>query len=133
MKKWFDAERGLGQYVDLADLRNEFEHLLETAIAGLQARKDIQGLSKLESQKLQVFAKRLEKMRSSASSRRYWASRLQFQCGAKLLKPQRLVSLTILEERRRVECTWQAFDFRVYRSCFGDQSFLEQSDGPQEL
>ena len=105
----------------------EFEHLLHCVIAGLQSRQELQGLSKLEAFKLKCFKQKLHDLGGKESTRRYWQARLVHELGAKLLKPQRLVSLSLQEERRRVECSWQAFDFRVHRAAFGDLSFLEQS------
>ncbi len=45
--------------------------------------------------------------------------------GGRLLKPQRLVNLTLEEEKHRTLATWQDFDFKMYMMCFGPLEWLE--------
>ena len=44
---------------------------------------------------------------------------------AKLLKPQRLVPLTLNEEKHRAQCGWAQFDRMLWLSCFGSKEQLK--------
>ena len=46
--------------------------------------------------------------------------------GARLLKPQRMLSLTLDEEMHRVFETWKDWDWKLYMVCFGPMSWLEK-------
>ena len=60
------------------------------------------------------------------SVRRYWGYRLSSVCGARLLKPQRLLTLTLDEEKKRVFESWKDWDRKQWEMCFGDLSWLEK-------
>ena len=49
-----------------------------------------------------------------------------FECGATLLKPQRLINLSPSEEEHRLIQTWKDFDHRMFNVCFGSLSWLEE-------
>ena len=78
----------------------------------------------LESRQLQGATEKLPKL-GKASTREYWATRLKHVVGARLLKPQRMLSLTLAEERARALETWKDWDFKLHPICFGDLSWLE--------
>ena len=60
------------------------------------------------------------------SVRRYWGYKLSSVCGARLLKPQRLLTLTLDEEKKRVFESWKDWDRKQWEMCFGDLSWLEK-------
>ena len=68
----------------------------------------------------------LPKLSEEATTRDYWQRRLKFVVGARLLKPQRLLNLSLNEERNRVFETWKDWDFKMYMICFGPIEWLAQ-------
>jgi len=125
LKIWFERQRANGKWVDLEMLVLEFEFLMRVSLAGLESKEAKSGLSLAESQKVEILKLKLPKM-TKPSTRDYWMNRLRIEVGARMLKPQRLLTLTILEEEHRLYQTWRDFDFRLWNMCFGDLSWLEQ-------
>ena len=125
LKNWFERQRANGRWVDLEMLVLEFEFLMRVSLAGLQSKEAKSGLSLAESQKVEILKLKLPKM-TKPSTRDYWMNRLRIEVGARMLKPQRLLTLTLLEEEHRLYQTWRDFDFRLWNMCFGDLSWLEQ-------
>ena len=58
--------------------------------------------------------------------RRYWGYRLSHVVGGRLLKPQRLLTLTLDEEKKRVFESWKDWDRKQWEMCFGALSWLEK-------
>ncbi len=125
LKNWFERQRANGKWVDLEMLVLEFEFLMRVSLAGLEKKEATSGLSLAESQKVEILKLKLPKM-AKPSTREYWMNRLRIEVGARMLKPQRLLTLTLAEEEHRLYQTWKDFDFRLWNMCFGDLSWLEQ-------
>ena len=122
IREWFEKQRAAGRYVDANMLVMQFEYLMSLCKAQLKARVE---LTAQDAKKLKVIELKIPKM-VVKSTRTYWAQRLSHECGATLLKPQRLLNLTYEEEEARLIATWQDFDYRMYNMCFGDLSWLNE-------
>ena len=127
MKKWFWVERNNGRYIDMEDLVVDFEALLQALCGHLEAKAETAvGLTRLEVRQLAELKVKLPKLSKTQTTRKYWASRLKAVVGARLLKPQRMLTLSLKEEERRVIETWKDWDHKMHQICFGPLSFLEK-------
>ena len=95
LKNWFERQRANGKWVDLEMLVLEFEFLMRVSLAGLESKEAKSGLSLSESQKVEILKLKLPKM-SKPSTREYWMNRLRIEVGARMLKPQRLLTLSLI-------------------------------------
>ena len=94
LRIWFERQRANGNFVDLEMLVLEFEHLMRASLTGLEDQEAKIGLTLLESQKMSILKKKTFKM-AKPSSRQYCMNRLSVDVGARMLKPQRLLTLTL--------------------------------------
>ena len=119
MKKWFWGERSNGRYIDMEELVVEFEALLLALCGHLEAKAETAvGLTRLEVRQLAELKVKLPKLSKTETTRRYWALRLKAVVGARLLKPQRMLTLSLKEEERRVIETWKDWDHKMHQICF---------------
>ncbi len=124
IKVWFEGERSSGNFVDREDLALEFYSLVEQVIKALEVKENADGqLSFTERSSLAECRKRFAK-RENVGAREHIKQNLQAFLGARFLKPQRLVNLTIDEEKHRAICTWQGFDLRLWQVAFGTEEDL---------
>ena len=127
IETYFKDERDNGRYIDSEDLVLEFESLLQALQAKLKATEEEQGhLSIKDELRLKRSLELLPKIQSKPSTREYWRDRLKSVVGARLLKPQRLLTLSLDEERNRVFETWKDYDFKMHMMCFGPIEWLQQ-------
>ena len=80
--------------------------MLRKLFAQLELWKEKHGLTMREKRMHAELARKLPKMHKK-SVREYWGLRMSFVCEARLLKPQRLLTLTLEEERNRVFESWR--------------------------
>ena len=66
---------------------------------------------------------RIEREAFAILSAYKWSYRLSQVCAARLLKPQRLLTLTLDEEKKRVSESWKQWEM-----CFGHLSWLEKQE-----
>ena len=125
MRSFFDFERSSGRFIDVEDLIIEFSALLTSMQAKLEAKETVSFLSPFEQRQLQELRRKMPRMHVP-STREYWGLRMKEVVGARLLKPQRMLSLTLHEEMCRVFETWKDWDWKLYMICFGPMSWLEK-------
>ena len=132
VKDWLEAERSHGRFVDKADLYFEFEARAESLLLAYDARVRAGDKLSVEEKKKKAAAERALEATSSenpqsAKNRAYRSNEIMRFAGARLLKPQRLVSLTADEEKRRAQATWRAFDAKIHAVSFGDEATLSEN------
>ena len=125
LRSFFSFERSSGRFVDVEDLLLEFEALLTGMQAKLEAKETDSFLSPFERRQLQELRRKMPRMQVP-STREYWGLRMKAVAGARLLKPQRMLSLTLHEEMCRVFETWKDWDWKLHMVCFGPMSWLEK-------
>ena len=69
---------------------------------------------------------RIKKLNESAKYRETFADRLLADCGARLLKPQRLSKLSPEEEEARILQTWSYYDAALWVAAFGEEDTLRK-------
>ena len=122
-KKW----RAAGQYVDKYDLLVEFQELLKAKIDELENEKKITGmLTASRVRLLDACTKKRDKMHDKTKNQEKTVDQMQKLFGCRLLKPQRLCSMTLEEEAERVCETWYLFDFVQWLAAFADTEELAE-------
>ena len=111
VKLFFVLERANGRYVDREDLVMEFEYFLRKVFARLEVSKARVGLSMCEQRRYDTLSLKLPNIHKK-TVRRYWGYRLSQVCAARLLKPQRLLTFTLDEEKKRVFEYWKDWEMR---------------------
>ena len=99
--------------------------MLRKLFAQFEVWKETRGLSMKEKRMHVELAQKLPRMHLS-TVRRYWGNRMGYVCDARLLKPQRLLTLTLDEEKKRVFESWKDWDRKQWEMCFGDKAWLEK-------
>ena len=108
---WFNSMRDSAHYVDKADLVREFKRIAEVFLERCEAkREDIGKLSHLEMQRVENLRKRLKALDKDHSVR-WLGNMIQRHLEARLLKPQRVMTLSMDEEKMRALNTWMLFDW----------------------
>ena len=116
-KKW----RAAGQYVDKYDLLVEFQELLKAKIDDLENEQRITGgLTASRIKLLDACKKKRDKMHDKQKNQEKTVEQMQKLFGCRLLKPQRLCSMSLDEEAERVCETWYLFDFVMWLAAFAD-------------
>ncbi len=83
---------------------------------------------------LQAIGKRFAAHRKNRKNTEYAKDFLCKVLGAKLIKPQRLVSVSVEEEERRCHLSWQFFDNVMRIAAFGSREELaEMVNSPESL
>ena len=118
VKTWFENERSHGNFVDKEDLVQEFERVMGEVVAQLEIQNQIRPLSKREMRILDLIQEKLRNLHKG-HVRRYLKNELQRHCKARFLKPQRVMNLSMAEERARAEASWQEWDFKMALAAFG--------------
>ena len=131
VKAWLENERSHGRFVDKADLFFEFEARTEAQLQAYDARVKAGDKLSVAEKKTKVAAeKALDSVSSenplSTKNREYRSKEIMRFAEARILKPQRLVSLTAAEEKRRAQATWRAFDTKIHAVSFGDEATLSE-------
>ena len=89
----------MGQYVDREDLLLEFSRLLDKKVADLEAEQaSVTQMSPQKVKMLRACRKKQEKLKQQDQVRRKTVDQMQALFQARLLKPQRLINLSIEEE-----------------------------------
>jgi hypothetical protein len=127
--QWVNVERRKGNFIDHGDLWLEFEVRVRNQIAILREKKEAQQgkLSRSDFRTLEVAEQCIESCCVSEKwqkNREYRINEIKRFNVLRLLKPQRLLSLSLQEEARRAQCTWMCIDSRMWVVAFG---------GPEEL
>ena len=111
MKAWAVKERQHGHSLNAGDLWQEFKFLVEERIRSNRWKAGSLEEGSTEQKRLKVecgvFQERIDKVQASAVYMRSFRQKLVAFAGMRLLKPQRLVNLSPLEEHVRCELTWQ--------------------------
>jgi len=125
VRSWFETRRAGGVYVDRTDLWIQLLHELRQAQDKLTKQVLEGGLSIKEhklkfnvDQKLRRLDKNYEK---TAERCKVYMMKL---FGARLLKPQRLLSIPPAEEKKRYLSTVHFSDYMLSVACFGDEALL---------
>ena len=125
---WASHEKQSGHFVDTGDLWIECEVRLRNLVQALE-HEEASG-KKLNSGQHRVLEAARSALKVCTEGER--ASQNQekkiraIRKYSKLfvLKPQRLLSLSLSEEARRAQCTWMCKDERLWVCCFGDEQDL---------
>ena len=128
---WFDEERSHGRFVDKTDLYNDFMGRVDKLLVLLYAREAKgEPLSRPDKKQKHIAEACKEgSMPGDANAQlkdfvKYRTKTLVNYIGCRLLKPQRLMSLTPEEEQRRFEATLRFNDKRIWSVAFGDEQCL---------
>ena len=118
--------RNEGQYVDKKDLARQFERYGKAYLKLLEVKvENGEDLSFSEKARQTEPERRLKNL-SKDSSREFLSNTIQRFMGARFLKPQRVMSLSLEEQRGRCEATWQCMDWTMYKMLNGDAKFYKQ-------
>jgi len=125
VKQWLENMRGLGHWVDKADLVDEFEALAKEWLRRVAAKSALEDLPAAEKLRQKKVEERLHGL-SKQKARERLANVLQRACRARFLKPQRVIPLSKEEERTRAENTWKCYDVALHEAAFGDEESLKR-------
>ena len=125
VKQWFEGMRNAGHWVDKSDLVMELHRRCEIYLPKMKAKAENEKLTVLELSRVDIVTKRMKSFQIE-HGRDYLVRQLQKYLGARLWKPQRLVSLTFEQERGRTEATWMHYDDCLWNLATCDRSFLDR-------
>jgi phage terminase Nu1 subunit (DNA packaging protein) len=97
VKAWFESERAHGNYVDKADLASEFVRVAQEVALRLEQQSQGRQLSKKANRMLGILKERLDSLRNRRANRKLLSNELQMFCKARLLKPHRIMNLSMAE------------------------------------
>ena len=103
IRRWFGEQRASGNFVDKADLVTEFEVLAGAYVQAFRLKETEGNLTALEKVRITLLT-RLETLQGADWSRKCQANLVQKFLQARLLRPQRVMSLSAPEEKFRVHC-----------------------------
>jgi hypothetical protein len=119
--KW----RSAGQYVDKEDLMTEFDYVLGQKIQELETERNLTGsLGEQKAKVLQYAIRRRESHKKSPKARDATIVQMQKLFRCRLLKPQRLIHLSLEQECKRLCESWQFWDHTMWLACFADEKEL---------
>ncbi len=126
VKEYFLRQRERGRVVFPEDLRRRFMLCLEAYEANaLEVEHSGQQLSELEKHRLELVRDRRHREERASKYAVRWSQRtLMRACGAVLRTPQRLVPLTLSQERERAVASWRHFDHQLWMSLGRDEEAL---------
>ena len=126
MKQWLEEERSYGHSIGKSDLWFEYKWQLEESME-IERRKVLEdpGNAKAKARHL-ALKTRLEKITASTVYLNTTKKELLKFCGARLLKPQRFVNLTLEEEKARAHVTWMSYDKLMDLAAFGTPEELSE-------
>ena len=127
VKTYFEDCRQAGVSVYPADLEGRLvkagEVWLRKAEEQLSSGKP---LSREDERRLKLVRERLGAMSTLSKHARRWVrNSLQRFCEARVRKPQRLVPITLRQEKFRCVVSWRAFDELMYLAMGHDEDFLK--------
>ena len=102
----------------MQDLMAEFIKVCERRMSEFKGLQSGGKLSLRDEKCMQAIEKRLEAHERSERNSEYTLNQMLSYFNARLLKPQRLVSLTYEEEERRALRSWHRFDYKLNLACF---------------
>ena len=124
VRAWFEIERARGNFVDKQDLVFEFERVAAEVRDRLISEEKDRKLTPKETKMRVAIEGRLSNLSEKKHARVFLANELQRFCKARFLKPQRVMNLSLQEEKARAEATWQDFDHKVALAAFGSETEL---------
>ena len=126
VKQWLEEERSYGHSIGKSDLWFEYKWQLEESME-IERRKVLEdpGNAKAKARHL-ALKTRLEKITASTVYLNTTKKELLKFCGARLLKPQRFVNLTLEEEKARAHVTWMSYDKLMDLAAFGTPEELSE-------
>ena len=124
LKLWFEKMRSAGGYVDRSVMFEKFTELKNQ----WQSKFNLEhadGLASLQDILMhKALLKRDEAHERCEKNIEYSKSFMQMYLHARMLKPQRYVSLTVTEERARAETSWKLWDLSLWLVAFGTEEEL---------
>ena len=126
VKTKFEGWRSVGHYVDRMDLLSEFETKLKELIDKLTKKSEIAGgvLGLKDTKTLTAANKRWTGHIASAKRQEKTVLQMQKLFNARFLTPNRLVALTIDQEKKRVLEGWWAWDYLQWMAAFAPLEVL---------
>lgn len=118
VKRWFEACRSLGHWLDKSDLVLEWERLGKEYVkrAGLSDTLTVEDRLRKD-----AVSKKLGLIESKQRAREKFATVLMRATRCRFLKPQRVVQLSLEEEQKRAEATWKCYDMALHDVAFGTE------------
>ena len=118
-KEWFEKQRSVGNHVDNSDLYIQYRADADQ-VEIEYARKQLQGekVSPDESKLVFAIKQRQAGIQRNEKNKAKLLSLLYRVIGCKLLKPQRLIALSLEEEKARAWLSWRMYDYALYLVCF---------------
>ena len=112
--KW----RMSGQYVDRDDLLAEFDFRLSQKISALETQRQEQGfLSEKQTETLEFALRRKAAHQKSQKNQTKTVEQMQRLFRCRFLKPQRLIHLSLSQEKEGLLESWQFWDFVLWLFC----------------
>lgn len=128
VKNYFEDCRDAGVSVYPADLEARLTQAAEVWLR--KAEEQLSSglaLSRQDEHRLKFVRERLASLPAlSKNARRWMRNALQRFCEARVRKPQRLVQLTLSQEKMRCLVSWRSFDELLFLAMGHDESFLQE-------
>ena len=129
--RWISEERSHGHAIQKAMVGRKFQELLlKDSERLLQSARELKeafqaSAAKIEAQRMFEKAK---KMKNSEKFRRNYVDRLLEWCGAKVMGKELTSSLSRLEEKVRIQLSWQSLDWQLWLAGSAPKEVLEEED-----
>ena len=129
--RWISEERSHGHALQKAMVARKFEQLLlRDSERLLESARQLQAsfqasAAKIEAQRMFQKAK---KMANSEKFRRNYVERLLQWCGAKVMAKELTSNLSALEEKVRIQLSWQSLDWQLWLAGSAPKEVLEEED-----
>ncbi len=115
----FNRWRASGHYCDKNDLLQEFQYHCTQYLKGIEAKMARgEAVSGGEHRTKRAIQQRQRAHQKRLANVEYSKDHMARLFSARLLKPQRLISLSLDEERRRCHESWHMFDCALQLACF---------------
>ena len=111
--------RSAGQYVDRDDILADFDFRLGLKISQLEKKRDERGgLNEFDTKTLAYAIQRRDAHARSPQAQRKTVDQMQRLFRSRFLKPQRLIHLSLSQEKDRLLESWQFWDVVLDLACF---------------
>ncbi len=115
----FNIWRSAGTYCDKNDLLKEFEYQCSQYLKDIEARMARgEAVSASEHRTKRAIQQRERAHQKRLGNVEYTKDYMVRLFGARLLKPQRLISLSLDEDRLRCHVSWHMMDCALQLACF---------------
>ena len=127
VKQWFENKRMNGRLVLPADLFERLRLCADKYVEKAKALQEDRPLKPVDAARLRVCEEKKKALSEPAAYTRKWFEReLMRYCDAHLRQPQRIVPLSLEQERMRCYYSWQSFDEVMWYALGNDPAWLAE-------